>query len=356
MHSFVRRSLIGSVSIAATMALVLTGCAGSEEAGGTDTTLTIVTYGGSTAEGIQKTLADPFTEKTGIATNVTEPVDYGKYTAMIENDQVTWDWVSLGASYILQHPDFWATPPDTVPTIASDDVITLPGNVPSDDRLVPNGSYSFNIAYRTDAEGAHPTNWEEFFDTTAISGKRAVLNDPFGMLEAALLGDGVAYEDLYPLDVPRALAKLDSVRDDLVFWSSGAELQQLLTSGEVDYAFAWNNRVADIARSGAPVALEWNGALQDASYMVTSENNPRVDETMEFFAFSLEPEVQAAYAEATGFSPATYSALELMPEESLEWLNVYEPNLSKAAGTIDVDYWAENYDAVLAEWTSWASS
>ena len=33
------------------------------------------------------------------------------------------------------------------------------------------------------------------------------------------MADGVAPADLYPLDIPRALAKLDTIKDEIVWWS-----------------------------------------------------------------------------------------------------------------------------------------
>lgn len=346
-----RRTATVLAALTATAGL-LAGCAAP---GSGKDTLTLVTWGGTTADGIKSSIAAPFTKETGIATNVTEPVDYGKYTAMIKNDQVTWDWVDLEAFFVFQHPDFWAKTDNKVVGLDPNDVIRLPGDWPNDTDYVPNGSYSFTIAYRTDKEKTHPTTWQEFFDTKKFPGKRAIYNSPYGMLEIALLADGVPYDKLYPLDIPRALKKLDSIRNDLVFWNSGAELQQLMSNGDADYSIAWNNRIADIERTGAPVALEWNQNLQDGSFAVTAKNGPHVSEMMKYFAFASKPEVQAKYAEATGYSPATKSALALVDPDLRKYMNAYEPNLEKAIGSIDVKWWAKNYDATMDKWTTWST-
>ncbi len=330
----------------------LTACGGATPA---SATLTLVTWGGTTADGIRAAIADPFTKESGIATNVTEPVDYGKYTAMVQQNQVTWDWVDLEAFFVIQHLDWWAPTDPNVVKIDPSDVIKLPGNQGVGAQgLIPAGSYSFAIAYRTQDAKPHPTTWAEFFDTAKFPGKRAVYNSPYGMLEAALLADGVPYDQLYPLDVARAERKLDSIRGDLVFWNSGAELQQIMTSGEADYAFAWNNRIADIQKKGAPVAIEWNQNLQDGGFNVTAKNGPHVAETMKYFAFSAEPQIQADYAKTTGYSPSSKSAFALLPDADKPYYNAYPDNMAKAVGSINLDWWSKNYDDTVSQWTTWA--
>ncbi|OCB11964.1 hypothetical protein A5717_18145 [Mycolicibacterium porcinum] len=342
-------ALLGASILGTTM---IVAC-GSNDASGP--ALTLVTWGGTTADGIRHAVAEPFTNETGIRTNVTEPVDYGKYTAMIQQNQVTWDWVDAEAFFVVAHRDWWAPTDTSIVKIDPNDVISLPGNQGvGGDGLIPASSYSFAIAYRTDTDKPHPTTWADFFDTTRFAGKRAVYNSPYGMLEVALLADGVPYSQLYPLDVARAERKLDSIRGDLVFWSSGAELQQIMTSGEAQYAFAWNNRIADIHRNGAPVALEWNQNLQDGGFNVTAKNGPHVNDTMKYFAFSMRPQVQADYAKTTGYSPALKSAFALLPEEDKPDYNAYPDNIAKSVGSINLDWWAQNYDSTVNQWSTWA--
>lgn len=73
------------------------------------------------------------------------------------------------------------------------------------------------------------------------------------MLEAALLADGVPMDELYPLDLDRAFAKLDTIKDDIVWWTKGAEPSQMLSTGEADYALAWSGRIATAKDEGSPL-------------------------------------------------------------------------------------------------------
>ena len=63
-------------------------------------------------------------------------------------------------------------------------------------------------------------------------------SSPKTSLEFALLADGVKPDEVYnvlstPEGVDRAFAKLDTIKSSLVFWSSGGQPMQLLSSGEV---------------------------------------------------------------------------------------------------------------------------
>ena len=79
---------------------------------------------------------------------------------------------------------------------------------------IANIVWSYNIAYNTTfPDGKHPKTWAEFFDVQRNSPAGAALRDRVNpMLEIALLADGVPFEKLYPLDVDRALKKLEPIK------------------------------------------------------------------------------------------------------------------------------------------------
>lgn len=116
-------------------------------------------------------------------------------------------------------------------------------------------AYGLIVVYNTDKYGANPPkSWADFFDTTRFPGKRGIQNisgdlDP-GMFEGALLADGVAPEAVYPIDTDRALAKFSSIRDDIVFWTSGAQSQQQIEAGQVDMALVWSGRAYSAVKNG----------------------------------------------------------------------------------------------------------
>ena len=74
-------------------------------------------------------------------------------------------------------------------------------------------TYGVVLGYNTDATaGQVPEGWADFFDTAKFPGKRGFWDySAGGIFEFALLADGVAPADLYPLDLERATAKLDTI-------------------------------------------------------------------------------------------------------------------------------------------------
>ena len=46
-----------------------------------------------------------------------------------------------------------------------------------------------------------------------------------------------------PAGMERALAKLDSIKDDVIWWSSGADTPQLLADGEVVLGSTYNGHL-----------------------------------------------------------------------------------------------------------------
>src|SRR5580700_1787510 len=110
--------------------------------------------------------------------------------------------------------------------------------------------YSSVLAYSQTKypAGAAPDSWADFWDVKKFPGRRALRNHPLATLEAALMADGVAPDELYPLDVDRAFKKLEQIKPYItVWWTSGAQSAQLLNDGEVDMVMAWNGRVSALA-------------------------------------------------------------------------------------------------------------
>ena len=68
-------------------------------------------------------------------------------------------------------------------------------------------------------------------------------------LEFALMADGVPPDQVYEVlrtdeGVDRAFAKLDELKDDIIWWEAGAQPPQLLAAGEVIMTNAYNGRIS----------------------------------------------------------------------------------------------------------------
>ena len=88
-------------------------------------------------------------------------------------------------------------------------------------------------------------------------------------MEWALMCDGVAKEDVYDVlgtdeGVDQALAKLDTIKDQTIWWSAGAETPQLLADGEVAIGSTYNGRLfSAIEEQDQPIAILWDAQMFD---------------------------------------------------------------------------------------------
>ncbi len=129
-----------------------------------------------------------------------------------------------------------------------------------------------------------------FFDTKTYPGKRAVRSSalPNPLLECALLADGVAADRLYPLDLDRAFAKIETIKDELVFWEAGSDSETQMASGEVDLIMAWNGRAyAAVADQDAPFAGGSGESLLIYDALVVPDGVANPDEVMKLINFMM---------------------------------------------------------------------
>jgi putative spermidine/putrescine transport system substrate-binding protein len=157
-----------------------------------------------------------------------------KLRAMNEAGNITWDVVDVVAADALRLCDeglameidadeMLAPAPDGTP--ASEDF----GELLVGDCFIPQIVYSTTVGYRTDMVGdTPPTSICALFDTEAYPGKRALEKRPINNMEWALLCDGVAKDEVYDVletdeGQQQALDKLATIKDDVIWWSAGAD-------------------------------------------------------------------------------------------------------------------------------------
>jgi putative spermidine/putrescine transport system substrate-binding protein len=100
-------------------------------------------------------------------------------------------------------------------------------------------------------------------------------------MEWALLCDGVAKEDVYDVleteeGVDQALAKLGTIKDDVIWWSAGAETPQLLADGEVVIGSTYNGRLFSvIEEQKQPVKMLWDAQVFDLDGWIIPTGLPK---------------------------------------------------------------------------------
>lgn len=310
--------------------------------------LNFVSWGGTTQDAQKEAWAAPFTKATDIKVVQDGPTDYGKLKTMVESGNVQWDVVDVEADFALRDASEGLLEPLDFTQIKRDKI---------DPRFVSDhgvGSFffSFVLGYNEGKLGANkPVDWTALFDTKTYPGKRALYKWPSpGVLELALLADGVAPDKLYPLDLDRAFKKLDTIKKDIVWWGGGAQSQQLLASGEASLGQFWNGRVYALQQDGAPVGVSWKQNLVMADFLVIPKGAKNKDAAMKFLANASSAEGQAEFANKTAYAPVNVDSVAKLDKDLAQ-------NLPTAYAqdqvTLDFAYWAKNGQAIAARWNEW---
>lgn len=309
--------------------------------------MVFTSWGGTTQDAQTKAWAEPFTAETAINVLQDGPTDYGKIKAMVDSGNVAWDVVDVEGDYAAQAgPDGLLEPLD----------FTVIDKSKLDPRFVTDYSvgsfyYSFVIGCNKDAAGECPKTWADLFDTAKFPGKRAFYKwSAPGVIEAALLADGVAPADLYPLDLDRAFKKLDTIKEDIIWWSSGAQSQQLLASAETPFGSFWNGRLTALADSGVTVETSWDQNITAADSLVVPKGAKNKAEAMKFIALATSAKPQAEMAAATGYAPINLDA----PAEMDPKVRATLPDAQGATQVnADMEYWAAHRDEIGTRWYAW---
>jgi putative spermidine/putrescine transport system substrate-binding protein len=265
------------------------------------TTLTFASYGGAYQEAQRKGWLQPYAALTGVTFQESEDSSNATIKAQVESGQVTWDIVDVGNDFGLDANAALLEPLDFTKIHKAE---ILDGFAST--YRVADITYGVVLGYNTvKTAGQVPAGWADFFDTTKFPGKRGMWDySAGGIFEFALLGDGVAPKDLYPLDLVRAAKKLDTIKKDIVFWGSGAESQDLLGKGEVAMSMIWNGRAYSAKNiDNKPVAIQWNGQIVTADYFVVPKGTPNKDAAMDFIAWATCKENNAAPSKYIPYGP-----------------------------------------------------
>lgn len=340
---------------AAPLLLVFVGVAACDGDTGPDdpdpVTLTFVSYGGAYQQAQTDAWLEPYAvEHPNVTILQDGPTDYLELEAMVGGGGGSWDVVDvendfgLGATAQLLEPiDCDVVPCDEL----------RPDLLPTTGFRVPVMQFALAVAYRTDDwGGAAPAGWDDFFDLVSFPGTRAVRRSGTGsgILEGALIADGVDPADLYPLDVERALAKLTTIVDEIVWWTDGQACAEMLADGSAAMGLCYNGRVYDVQQDGAPVAIQWSGALVQADYLVIPRKSQNVEAAMEFIAYMTSAEHNARLSEFISYAPANANAVDDVPAS-------IEPDLVTTYAEVTIardDVWLEaNHAAVEARFEEW---
>jgi putative spermidine/putrescine transport system substrate-binding protein len=269
-------------------------------------TLTVASLGGEYQDAQEEAIFAPFAEATAVEVR-TKLMDLGELRQQVENRAVTWDVVDIPTDEVLPlaHADY-LTPIDyqVVDRTPLFDEVAM-------QYAVGAAFFSTVIAYAA-AAPRPPSGWADFWDVEAFEGSRALRHGPIGTLEFALLADGVALADLYPLDVERAFASLDRIRPYVAQWYDNTKQPvALIQNGDVAMASTYSVR-AETPDARPTVRLRWNGGMLSADSWVVPRGAPNQDVAMDFIAYATRAVPAANFSRLVPFGPVNKQAFSLL--------------------------------------------
>jgi putative spermidine/putrescine transport system substrate-binding protein len=321
--------------------------------------LTVVTWPGSYGRAQQSALMQPYAQRSGVN------VHMAQYDGGLDELRAgTHDWDVID----LELPDAIA---------ACREGLLQPLDALPDARdFVPNalgrcwaGSivYSQAIAYAPNRFGtAKPATLADFFDVARFPGPRALHGTSAKYnLELALLADGVAPGDVYkvlstPDGVSRALARLDTIRGTIVWWTRSSEPAAMLADGRAAFATILNGDVYDASVHHNALGVIWDCQLYELDVFAIPKKSAKRAMAMDFIRFATSAERLARVAEWVPFGPSRRSALALVgrnPELGTPMRRFLPtaPENFATAFAVDDGWWQAHGSDIAARWQSWKS-
>jgi len=314
-------------------------------------TLVVADSGGISQEGRTAAVWVPFAEESG-AEVIQDAFESAKLKAMVESGNVTWDIANTTVLDAGQHCGELYEPLD----YSLIDISRVPEGSITNDCMVPTIVYGFVVAYNTEVFGDNPpSSAEDFFDVEKFPGKRAhglsTYIEP-QVLEFALMAAGLR-------DTPRsidhiqvAIDKYASLGDNLITWSTGAESQQQLESGEVVMSLVWSSRGFGATNAGAPIAPMWGDWLTGVDALTVPKGAKDPEASFAGLNYFLGESQQARASELTSFAPVNVDAKPELTDVAQLWF--INDQLATAYAT-DMGWWAANFAALESAWAAWSS-
>lgn len=335
-----------NISFAVALSLLLVG--------GISASADEVTYagpGGLYQELIKKTTFDPAKTKYGLTVNLDNIKSIADARMQVQSGNPTWDIVevpeqqcrSAEADTLFENIDY-----SLVPNAAD-----LPDNLKGKNWIGGFTRYAMVLVWNKKTYGDNPpSSWADFFDVEKFPGTRAMYNQPRMMAELTLLSDGVDKAKMYPLDVERAIHKMEGFRKNItVFYETYGQATQLLANGEIDMMALTNGRASAITSDYGQFAYTLNEGIADNGCLAILKGTKNREAAMKALNAFIDREFQANIGAESTYGPVNPKAFEVgtISAEKMEQLPTYQPVLEKML-LLDAGWWAKNEVDVVPRW------
>jgi len=351
-----RRTFLGLTAAAAASAGLMTRWSGEALAAVTE--VRFDGWGGTVQEAIDKFAFQPYTKKTGLKVVQGTFGDENEVITKVKTSNPGDFQIihSSGTEYYKKYVDGgWvseineANIPNMVNVMAA--MIEPFRKLTPKLSAVPYDYGTTGIAYNTKAispEEAKEKGANLLIDKK-YAGKIGGFGDKNTRVWYAALQTGQSPNDIK--DIEAVWAKVRESRDMAKkYWSSGAELMDLLSKGEIVVTDAWSGRIAALQEQGHPIGyLDPPGSYAWMEDMLILKGSPMA-ECEELCNFMLEPATAIAVAEGQSYPPSL-DPNKVKLTEKIAKLPAFDPTgTMKSLTFADPNYWAEHDSEWQKQW------
>lgn len=317
------------------------------------TPLVMASWGGNYQDCIERYIVKPFIETTGIPIKVVAGADLAKAKSQVKTGNIEWDIYDGPGSMITagETENLWEK---------LDTSIIKPRNV-----TVPNREYAVSYYMYTGAIGYVPSRaqgkpvpqtFAELWDAEKFPGRRGFRTRVAETFEMALLADGVAPRDMYPIDIERGFAALERIKPYVAKWMTQTpQTISLLASNELDYTYTYTGRVLTARQSGLDVNITTAQSVLVNNYLAVLRGTKQRDNAMKFLDFAMRPDIQASFVSSLAYVPNNLDSIPLLTKDPA--VVALMPDLNNANNVVVNDtWWASNFVELDRRFKEWLSS
>ena len=360
MKGFLRGPLIGAVALLGAMAHA------AKE-------ITVVNFGGSYAKACADAYHERFESATGIRVRLENYTGgLAEVRAQVDTGSVHWDVVHV------DNPGFIVGCDEGILEVVSDlDLPPAPDGTPAGEDFhagsitecaIGTVIFATVVAYNAELIGDRtPATLQDFFDLERFPGRRGMRRAVSENLLFALMADGVEPHQVFDVlstaqGVERAFRKLDTIKEQIVWWEAGAQPPQMLADGEVLMTTGWNGRIFNAqVLEGQPFRIIWDGHIRSHSHIAIVAGTPRLEQAREFVKFATSTESLVGVAERIAYAPLRKSGLQMIGNHVSAGLPMQphmptHPENAKRFLRNDPVWWSEHIDALTERFSAWLAN
>jgi putative spermidine/putrescine transport system substrate-binding protein len=328
-----KASFAAGLVVTASLAGIVSGAAAQSLPDLSGQSFVFAGFGGDLQSNQDIAWLQPFAEATGVTVLQTDAPNSAALATQQEAGNVTVDVIQIEASVVDANcGDMFVE--------VEIDRSELNSDLDTNACGVPVVKFSFVLAYNASLYDTAPTSIGDFFNTEEFPGVRVATSFAnAGLIEAALLADGVAPSDIYPVDLDRALARIDASQDAIEFRDSFAIIQDGIASGEFDMALIPNGRALNASLINPDVQVTFGNAVTLFDNVAIPAGAENIEAATAFLQYTATHSTQVALAERFPYGVGTVGPAPNLSEEAISFFpDTYTDQLLVQ----DTDWWGEN--------------